>query len=539
MEKMLIITPHLSTGGLPQFLLKKIEVLINKWDIYLIEWENITGGNLVVQRNKIENLLKNKLITLDVDKSDVINLIEDINPKVIHFEEFPETFISIDILDTIFIDLKDKYNFFITETTHGTQFDSKNKKFIADKTMFVSNYNYMQYDEISNLNEIIKMDTNKKLDRDKKLIELGLDPNYKHVMNVGLFNRNKNQSEIFEYATMMLKHKVVFHFFGNMAGNFEDYWKPLIENKPGNCKIWGERDDVYKFYSSMDLFLFTSKLENRPLSVIEAISYEMPILMYNLETYAGDFSKFENVSFLTNDTRSNINMIKNILNIDNVSNKSENKISAYHILTDVDSDREVRSVISLTQLKRRGIEYNSCVNKRWTDLPPHESCEYPEKISMEPGGNLTPGHYGCYLGHKDAFYRGFESDSDFIFIFECDAVIDVDMNDFMEKVNLACDVLNKKDMLMFSFGFHNNTDIIEKNNDYWVVNKFYGAHAYLIPRKSFDIIDKMYRNSKWNVTDLLFVENLNQYKMAIFKNPPTKQAGGISILDKVEHEDRY
>lgn len=539
MEKMLIITPHLSTGGLPQFLLKKIEVLINKWDIYLIEWQNITGGNLVVQRNKIEKLLKNKLITLDADKSDVINLIEDINPKVIHFEEFPETFISIDILDTIFIDLKDKYKFFITETTHGTQFDLKNKKFISDKTMFVSNYNYMQYDEISNINEIIKMDTNKKLDRDKKLIELGLDPNYKHVMNVGLFNRNKNQSEIFEYANMMLKHKVVFHFFGNMAGNFEDYWKPLIENKPGNCKIWGERDDVYKFYSSMDLFLFTSKLENRPLSVIEAISYEMPILMYNLETYAGDFSKFENVSFLTNDIRSNINMIKNILKIDNISNKSENKISAYHILTDIDSDREVRSVISLTQLKRRGIEYNSCINKRWTDLPPKESCKYPEKISMEPGGNLTPGHYGCYLGHKDAFYRGFESDSDFIFIFECDAVIDVDMNDFMEKVNSACDILNKTDMLMFSFGYHNNTDILEKNNDYWVVNKFYGAHAYLIPRKSFDVIDKMYKNSKWNVTDLLFVENLNQYKIGIFKNPPTKQAGGISILDKVEHEDRY
>jgi len=37
----------------------------------------------------------------------------------------------------------------------------------------------------------------------------------------------------------------------------------------------------------------------------------------------------------------------------------------------------------------------------------------------------------------------------------------------------------------------------------------------------------------------LFVENLNQYKIGIFKNPPTKQAGGISILDKVEHEDRY
>ena len=92
---------------------------------------------------------------------------------------------------------------------------------------------------------------------------------------------------------------------------------------------------------------------------------------------------------------------------------------------------------------------------------------------------------------------------------------------------------------MFSFGFHNNTDIIEKNNDYWVVNKFYGAHAYLIPKKSFGVIKDMYENNKWNVTDLLFVEKLDQYKTGIFEVPPTKQAAGYSILDKIYNEDRH
>jgi GR25 family glycosyltransferase involved in LPS biosynthesis len=194
---------------------------------------------------------------------------------------------------------------------------------------------------------------------------------------------------------------------------------------------------------------------------------------------------------------------------------------------------------SLTKLKEFGIDYTMCVNKRYTELPPSDTCQYPEKISLEPGGKLTPGHYGCYLGHKGAVFQGIESNSDFILIFECDCVIDVPYNEFIDKLNFACDLLNKTDLLMFSFGYHNNVHIIEKNPDYWVVNKFYGAHAYLIPKKSFQIIKDMYNNSKWNVTDLLYAEKLDQFKTGILETPITKQSAGISILDKIYNEDRH
>ena len=159
---------------------------------------------------------------------------------------------------------------------------------------------------------------------------------------------------------------------------------------------------------------------------------------------------------------------------------------------------------------------------------------------MEPGGKLTPGHYGCYLAHKSAFYQGVNSESDFIMIFECDAILDVSYQEFIDKINFAIDILNKNEnLLMFSFGYHNNTNIVDKKEGYWVVNKFYGAHAYLVPRRSFNIIDKMYQSCKWNVTDLLFAEKLDMYKTGIFEKPITKQAAGLSILDKVYHEERY
>ena len=39
--KILYITPHLSTGGTPQYLLKKIELLHDDNDIYVIEYNDL------------------------------------------------------------------------------------------------------------------------------------------------------------------------------------------------------------------------------------------------------------------------------------------------------------------------------------------------------------------------------------------------------------------------------------------------------------------------------------------------------------------
>ena len=57
--KLLYLTPHLSTGGMPQFVLKRIESLQkfkNKLDIFLVEYSQFSTIYLV-QRNKIIELL--------------------------------------------------------------------------------------------------------------------------------------------------------------------------------------------------------------------------------------------------------------------------------------------------------------------------------------------------------------------------------------------------------------------------------------------------------------------------------------------------
>jgi hypothetical protein len=136
--KILFIAPHLSTGGCPQYLLKKITELNDSNDVYCIEYDDITGGVLVVQRNQIKEILGSKLITLNNDKKELITHINNINPDVIHFEELPETFLASNFLEKIYS--KDR-KYKIIETTHDSSFPTTIKQFLPDSYFFVSAYN--------------------------------------------------------------------------------------------------------------------------------------------------------------------------------------------------------------------------------------------------------------------------------------------------------------------------------------------------------------------------------------------------------------
>ena len=79
MKKLLYIAPHLSTGGQPQFLTKKIQLLYKDYDLYIIEYADHTGGVLVVQKERIQKIIPpEKFYVLGEDKMEVIKIIKDI-----------------------------------------------------------------------------------------------------------------------------------------------------------------------------------------------------------------------------------------------------------------------------------------------------------------------------------------------------------------------------------------------------------------------------------------------------------------------------
>jgi FkbM family methyltransferase len=300
-KKVLFIVPHLSTGGLPQYTLSLIKKIINDVDVYCVEYRMIADV-FVVQRKQIVNLLGDKFYSLKNGDIELQPIIDNIEPDIIHLQEIPELFMNYnDAIELYDIDR----NYAIIETSHDSSFKISRKTFFPDKFALISEYQRQEFSKLKIPISIIEFDIEKKerQDREEGLIKLGLDPTIKHILNVGLFTPRKNQSEIFDYAKSMINYPVQFHFVGNQAGNFEHYWKPLIENCPSNVKIWGERSDVDLFYSCMDLFLFVSRgnsgdKETSPLVIREAISYEMPSLIYNLPVYLNMYDKYENIKYL-------------------------------------------------------------------------------------------------------------------------------------------------------------------------------------------------------------------------------------------------
>ena len=333
MKKLLIVTPHLSTGGAPQVTANKVKLLINDFDIMLIE-HAFVAWKFVVQRNRIIDLVGNENFkSLGENKTEeFINIVNDWKPDIISMEEFPEMFMSGELSDWVY--RKDR-PYTILETTHDSSFNPAHKRYMPDKFIFVSPYNALKYKHLSVPFEIIEYPVDiKKQEKARYRKQLGLDGSYKHIVIIGLFTPRKNQKYAFELCEKLADYKIKFHFLGNQADNFEFYWKPLMEWKEGNdrlknCVIWGERSDTEIFLNACDLFLFPSKgdrgnKELNPIVIKEALEYEdLPKLMYNLDVYLNRYNNIKNMNYLSGNIDEDANKVIELTNAKQSQNNEE------------------------------------------------------------------------------------------------------------------------------------------------------------------------------------------------------------------------
>ena len=298
-KKLLYICPHLSTGGQPQYAYKQIKHFIKEFDIEVVEINNSGGNAFVVQKNRIKSLVE--VHTLGEDKSEIIQIIEGYSPDIIHFQEIPEFDLPKYVLDIIF---RKSRNYYIVATTHGSFTNPSEIVYQPDRYVLVSEWSRQKFIETGVETMLWEYPIEDyTFDKEAAQKELELDPTWKHVLNVGLFAPGKNQAEVFAIARQLEKYKIKFHFVGNQAMNFEEYWAPLMKHKPENCIIWGERDDVDTFYSACDMFYFSSKLELNPLSIKEALSYKLPCIFRKLHTYLDTYDNNPLVTYIDDDLK--------------------------------------------------------------------------------------------------------------------------------------------------------------------------------------------------------------------------------------------
>lgn len=295
--KVLFVAPHLSTGGMPAFLLKRIEALqeYTDLDIYVVEFKNYSP-DFVVQKNKIMKIVKN-FFTLGDDKMELIKIIKEHQIDVVHVDEMIEGFddfnkVPEDVMNALYATDR---QWKVVETCHNIIFNPDNsKRFHPDAYAFCTPFHLETFKNMKSMKAVIPFPIDDKTPSLAKKMKaqhnLGFDVKKRHVVNIGLWTPGKNQGEGIEIARRY--PNIMFHFVGNQAGNFQNYWQPLMTNLPENVVIWGERTDVQTFLTAADLFMFNSTWECNPLVLREAISYHLPIISRNLPQYGNMFDGF-------------------------------------------------------------------------------------------------------------------------------------------------------------------------------------------------------------------------------------------------------
>lgn len=349
-KKYLFIAGHLSTGGAPKYLLWLISKIKNEGnEVKVIEW-NLFSDQYTVQRNQIIDLIgKENFVNVGTyyeqdetfynKENEIKDLIINYNPHYIHINDYIEQ-LAIKMPSQKFFEfLYDKNRTYkIAETLHDSVRDVNDKTYLPDEFWFCTPYHMEKYTRKDIPAFLKEMTINKNIrpDRDTTLLSLDLDPSYVHVLQVGLFNKNKNQKFTFDLAKNFLDKKIQFHFIGNHC--FIDECE--IDKNQKNCKIWGERSDVDKFMSCMDVFILPSLAELNPIALKEALSWNMPCFINRLKT----FGSFNN---------NLINYIQDV-DINNYLTETINNLSAKNKNTMTDLNEILHSFDPSPKLEIRG-----------------------------------------------------------------------------------------------------------------------------------------------------------------------------------------
>jgi hypothetical protein len=542
-KKLLYVAPHLSTGGQPQYTYKQIKHFINDFEIEVIEINNSGGDAYVVQKNRIKSLVQ--VHTLGENKMPILDIINVFHPDIIHFQEIPQFDLPQNILNRIF---SNKRKYFIVATTHGSFTNPEDINYHPDRYVLVSEWSKQKF---ANANVDVELELweypieDYIFDKAEAKKQLGFESDWKHVLNVGLFSSGKNQAEIFKIAIDLEKYKIKFHFVGNQAMNYEDYWGPLMKNVPSNCVVWGERDDVDKFYQAADMFYFSSTLELNPLSVKEALSYKLPCIFRKLHTYLDTYDNNPLVTYISNDRFKTKKTILDILNPKLKEGFTDKpKIQIKHLLTTPYNDRERFSMNSIKQLEAYGMDYVPIVNEVYTDVAPSEHCRRPEHISKDnKPGELYPGaglgwitgrHYGCYLAHKMAV-ENLNRSYDYTLVFEADGYINSSVEEFVDIVYKSCEIADNDDV--YYIGLANNpTRYREDVNEDFIKTGHNQdlAHCYLIRNRDREWWNDRIKDSEWDVGDLWFNHIFYNHPQLRYttRKEYSKQAEGYSLLDE-------
>ena len=228
------------------------------------------------------------------------------------------------------------------------------------------------------------------------------------------------------------------------------------------------------------------------------------------------------------------------------------KIRLIHLQTTRNDEREQKSRESLKHVANYGWEYIIHTNTPYADLPPKYNCQRPNCVSMELfneqqvqelGTALTPSHYGCFESFKNGIMSEFDDSIDFLVVCEGDCIIEVPMQEFVNKVEKCCDIVNDNNVGYMSFGDKETLEHgwlqspvreeIPNQDLMYITDHIIGLQSILFPKKVSGYLKEQLRTHKWDAADMYFniIMGASGFKFGIVYNRLTTQADGFSLID--------
>jgi len=217
------------------------------------------------------------------------------------------------------------------------------------------------------------------------------------------------------------------------------------------------------------------------------------------------------------------------------------KIRLVHILTETDTPREQASISSLSPLGNAGLEYVQQINERYSG----EDWKLIKALSQSEFTNHGPGHYGAFQSFKKAIQENFTPDLDALVLCECDCVLEVPHDKFMQTLSGGIQFCSKYGIRYLSLGsrFVNgflqspvdfSTDTDSFFEQFYITSKIILAHCVVLPQNGREFYLKALDEGSWDSPDIWFNEinwRDKNFRFAISWERSAYQHEGHSLID--------
>ena len=298
-KKILIVIPHASTGGSPEYTLQVIKILREVCDVDVAEW-SFSGASLNVQRLQIMEMCRNFYELGNRHRNSFQKIIDEGRYDCVHFEEMPSMLPNNGIL----AEFHDLHRQTIIHTSHSCFRQEVWGN--VDRFVFPSAYQKeVVYHELKNV-EILEFPIFDKF-CEKEGNELS-------VLNIGIVSPHKNQRYLCDIMRRLPEIKC--YMAGPLADNFAGTWKMLQASSSQNVIWLGQQDSsqLEELYKRCSIMIHPSLTELCPLVFNECQSFGLPLLVNYLQPY--DYLPYNaNLGRLSMNLDADVEMIKKSIEI--------------------------------------------------------------------------------------------------------------------------------------------------------------------------------------------------------------------------------